>query len=97
MWLLLRIQKLLNDSYQQEGYSKRKSTAFLTQREARQRCWEEAESSAITKHTGMRTDGWEHVAPTALRIPHKKKLPSFTLIPLFYFLFVYGKKKKMCP
>lgn len=41
----------------------------------------------------MRTNGWEHAASTALRIQDKKKLPSFTLISLFYFLFVYSKKK----
>lgn len=51
-----------------------------------------ARGSTIAKHTGMRTNGWEHATSTAGRIHHKKKLPPLTFCLVVFFVL----RKKMC-
>lgn len=94
MWLQIRIKKLFDDKVINRRVTVRGREQHSSPKERPGSAAGKRQKAALAKYIGMRTDGWEHAASTALRIHHKKKLPSFTLIPHFYFLSVQGKKKK---
>lgn len=79
MWPLKRIQKLFNDKVINRRVTARGREHHSSAKERPGSTAGTRQKAVHTsKHTGMRIDGWEHAASTALRIHHKKKLLSFT-------------------